>query len=106
VSYVATAQRIGLINGEFTDNQLLFEPNKLISKYEAADIMAKMLGVSASEEELEYSDLSEIPVSMRSSVLAMHTLGIFDSDYESLQSSDTVTKANAANYLYKMIALG
>ena len=34
--YVATAQRIGVVNGSFSGGKLLFRPNDPVTKYEAA----------------------------------------------------------------------
>ena len=39
VSYVATAQRLGIVNGDFTEAGLVFEPNRGVTKNEAARII-------------------------------------------------------------------
>lgn len=98
VGYVATAQKAGIVNGTFAGGKLLFRPNEVITKYEAAKIMSGLMNVKESEEEMTYAEGSEIPVWARASVSAMTTLGIFDeSDLEG-----KVTRADAAEYLYKM----
>lgn len=96
--YVATAQKAGIVNGTFAKGKLLFRPNEIITKYEAAKIMSKLLDVKESEEESSYSDSEEIPVWARPSVSAMTMLGIFDES----DISGKVTRADAAEYLYKM----
>ncbi len=103
-SYIATAQKIGLISGDFKDGSLLFSPNENITKYEAAKIMATIIGVTEEGEEVIYSGDEIIPVWARSGVSAMRTLGVFD-DEDSECSTDTVTRADAASYLYRLIAV-
>ena len=101
-SYVATAQRIGIINGDFDNGELNFSPNKAITRYEAAKIMASAMGIEESEEDVLYSADDTIPVWARSGVSAMYTLGIFNST-ESESLTGDVTRANAAEYLYRML---
>ena len=98
--YVATAAKVGMIDGELKDGKLLFQPNKIITKFEAATILAKMLSTSSEEDE-EYSDLDGVPVWARSGVEAMIRLGVFEKNEE---FGNNVTRANAADYLYKMIS--
>ncbi len=100
-SYIATAQRIGLINGDFTDGKLLFSPNEAITGYEAARIMAELLGTDADGEESVFAADEQIPVWARAGVGAMYSLGIFDAN-EGEELANPVTRANAAAYLYKM----
>lgn len=102
VSYVATAQRLGIVNGDFTDGALTFEPNRGITKNEAADIISGILGIKSGEENEVYFENASVPVSSRSAVMAMFTLGIFDGDIEDFSGTDIVTRAEAAEYLYRM----
>jgi hypothetical protein len=102
VSYVATAQRLGIVDGDYTEVGLVFEPNRGITKNEAAKIIGSILGIKASEEDEVYLDNSTVSLSARSSVAAMFTLGIFDGNVESFSGTDIVTRAEAAEYLYRM----
>ncbi len=99
--YIATAQRIGLINGDFKDGKLIFAPNESITKYEAAKIMATLIGADAEGEESVFATDDEVPVWARAGVYAMCSLGIFDSE-EGANPTGNVTRADVANYLYKM----
>lgn len=99
--YIATAQRIGLINGDFKDGELVFSPNEKITKYEAAKIMASLIGADQESEEDVFASDEGVPVWARSAVSAMRTLGIFD--LEDTATADTVTRADAAEYLYRMV---
>ena len=99
--YIATAQRMGLVNGDFEAGLLTFKPNEAITKYEAAKIMASLIGADAEGEESVFAEDTELPVWARAGVIAMRVLGIFD-DRDSESATSTVTRASAASYLYKM----
>ena len=102
ISYVATAQRLGIINGDYTEAGLIFEPNRGITKNEAAEIITGILGLKTSEEDGEYFENASVSLASRASVQAMFTLGIFDGDIEDFTGTDIVTRAEAAEYLYRM----
>ena len=102
VGYVATAQRAGIVNGTFAGGKLLFRPNEAITKYEAAKIMAVLLNATESEEEASYAEGTDVPVWARPAVSAMTVLGIFDES----DISGKVSRADAAEYLYKMTLAG
>ena len=99
--YVATAQRVGIVNGDFKDGQLLFSPNESLTKYEAAKIMAAILGADGENEESVFNESDEVPVWARAGVSAMYTLGIFEEE-DQLNPKDNVTRANVAQYLYRL----
>ena len=105
VGYVATAARLGIIDGEFGKAGLVFEPNRAITGYEAASIIARILNLNTDGEENVFEDMSDIPVWARGGVSAMYTLGIFD-DETAERAAESVTRAEAAEYLYRMINLG
>ncbi len=99
--YVATAQRIGLIVGDFNGENLLFKPNETLTKYEAATIMAAIVGLTGNIEEDVFATAEEIPLSARQAVYAMCSVGIFESD-GGLTAGESVCRADAAEYLYRM----
>ena len=98
--YVAAAARRGIVDGTGSGTSLLFRPNEGITVYEAAAVMCAILGAAA-EETTEYSSLDGVPVWARGASTAMMTLGILDEDTADL--SATVTRANAAEFLYRMV---
>ncbi len=101
-SYIATAQRTGLVVGDFKDGKLLFSPNEEITRYEAAKILAAIIGVSDKGEESVFAGDGDIPVWARAGVYAMCSLGVFDaSDTSSL--TDRITRADVAEYLYRIL---
>jgi len=102
VSYVGTAQRIGLISGEFESGKLLFKPKDAISSYEAASIIRQAIG-DRGKVDIPASLVSEIPVFARDDVFAMCELGIFDKEFSEISKNDTVTKEACALYLYRLL---
>ena len=100
-SYIATAQRLGLVSGDFVGGELLFSPNAEITRYEAAKIMAGLLGSDSDGEESVFATENDIPVWARAGVYAMCSLGVFTSnDTNSL--GDKITRGDVAEYLYRI----
>ena len=104
VSYVGTAERIGLITGKFDNGKLIFAPNENITSYEAANMVMKAIG-----DELEISVPtyleSEIPVWARSDTFALCSLGIIDKDFSEIKKDSLLTKEECAALLYKLIQM-
>lgn len=98
--YVATAQRMGLIVGDFKDGELVFGPNEAITKYEAAKIMAALIDADRGGDEDPAAADERVPVWARAGVSAMCVLGVFESDED---TTETVTRADAASYLYRLV---
>ena len=102
VGYIATAQRLGHIHGAFANGKLLFRPNDAITKYEAGVIMASLLDAKGSGEVPVFNDATSIPTWARDAVYAMYSLGVFESEGDSINATDTVTRAECAEYLYRI----
>ena len=103
--YVATAQRTGLIQGSFSGGRLLFSPNKAITKYEAAEILTKISNLKYEGECPVFSDHTDIPVWARDSVYTLYALSVFESDNGAISPLDTVSRAECAEYLYRLYKL-
>ena len=103
VGYVATAQRMGIIDGEFTSEGLVFRPNDAINVYSAAVILSKVKGIETDSDETVYTENDTVPIWAMADVGAMFTLGIFDGDLESLDGEAEITRAACAEYLYRLI---
>ncbi len=99
-SYVATAQRLGALDGNFEGGRLLFNPNEEITHYEAAKILASLTDSDCDGEESVFAEDDAIPVWARSSVAAMCALGVFDGSEDMAAS---LTRADTAKILYKVI---
>ena len=101
VGYIATAQRLNIIGGEFAGGRLLFKPNEEITKYECAKIISTLLGGAESGEEEVFMTDDGVPVWARGGVCHMKTLGVFDEDEGGL--TESVSRADVAEYLYRLI---
>ena len=93
----------GIVDGSIKDNCLVFEPNRAITKNEAARIICAIKGIKTSEEDSEFFENASIDLASRGSVAAMLTMGIFDGNKESINGQEQVTRADAAEYLYRLI---
>nr|MBE6545719.1 S-layer homology domain-containing protein [Oscillospiraceae bacterium] len=102
--YIATAQKIGLVVGDFKDGRLLFSPDEEITKYEAAKILANMLGANDDGEKSVFAGDDDVPVWARAGVYAMCSLGIYDIQ-DSSTLTDHVTRADVAEFLYRLSKL-
>jgi hypothetical protein len=103
VGYIATAQRVGIINGKFTGTELIFSPNTPITKYEAAKVMAKLLNLNHTGEITVFNEiLSSVPLSAREEVYCMYEIGVFSDTSESANLSESINRAECAKYLYKI----
>jgi hypothetical protein len=101
--YVATAARLGVATGDFVDGKLLFSPKEEITNYEIAKIIATLADFNEGEEMGEFFENDSVPTWARGSVSAMYTLGIFD--IEDTSPDAVATKAEVADYLYKMMLI-
>lgn len=102
VSYVATAQRCGIVNGSYVMGKgLLFRPGDAITRYEAAVILSRLC--PAGEDSVTTLAGSEsIPVWARVPVASMLSLGIYESE-EDGGVTEAVTRADCARYLYRLM---
>lgn len=102
VGYVATAARIGVVNGSFDTDGLYFRPNDSVTKCEAAIIMSNLLEIKADSAVFsEIDGISEVPVWARASVGAMYSIGVFDNS-ESADLNEALSRESAAEYLYRI----
>ncbi len=104
ISYIGTAQKLGIVKGKFGENGLVFEPNRAITKCEAAQILSALLGIEESDEVNEYFENTTVSASLKTSVSAMYTLGIFDGEPSELDGAECVTRAEVAEYMYRIIS--
>lgn len=95
VGYIATAQRIGIVNGTFSGGKLTFRPNDEITGLDAAVILSRLIGESKTGTT---AGKSSVPVWARAGVATLASLGILD---EGTASADRkLTRADVAEALY------
>ena len=105
MNYIATAQSLGIINGTFEGGELLFNPNEKITKYEAGVIMSNIIGRVTEGDTPVFSDISDAPVWSHGDIYTMCRLGIFEADTDEIGATATLTKAEVARYLCRMMDL-
>ena len=105
MSYVATAAKMGIAEGYFNGEELLFSPNSPITKYEAAMIMSALTDVSYEGEIPVFKDTDTFPVFASDAIYEMCYLGVFDSDSDLIEANAVLTKCQCVSYLYKMMSV-
>ena len=102
--YIATAQRMGYINGKEIDGVAYFDPKGNISKAEAAIMINNILGLEDDGFIFTFADDSAIPVWAKSAIYALTSAGIFNGDEEgSISPSAILTRAQSVQMLYNTI---
>ncbi len=101
IGYVGEAARRGIVNGELVGTSLNFSPNENIKLTEAADIMYRLLGRNVGCEDEVFGEWEDVPLAHRNALLAMQTLGVIDTD--GLMLDGMITRASAAELLYKLV---
>ena len=105
-SYIATAQKYGIVQGKFENGGLFLRPNAPITRYEAAMIMSALSGDVDGAVLPSFKDMDTLPVWAEAAVAEMCAMGIFDGERESIGGTDELTKIECAAYLYRMYNSG
>ena len=103
--YVATATRLGIVHGSFDGTGLCFRPNDAITHSEAALIMSAITGKSGGAELPVLADGELLPLWARPAVQGMYQCGIFLETDGAYEHTAEVTRAEAADYLLRMMQL-
>lgn len=101
--YIATAYELGYINGAEKDGKLYFEPNREITRAEAAVILANILDAPAPTITPVFSDSADIPVWAHASVYSLSYMGILEGSGGSISATSTVSRGDAAEILSNFI---
>ena len=100
--YIALAQKLGYVNGNFDGNGLYFRPNDKITAAEAAVIVRKLLGTASSDaSEVFASDEQVVPTWASIPASSLYEAGVVDDDWLTLDiTSRTLTRADVAELLF------
>lgn len=102
--YVATAERLGYVNGSEKDGLMYFEPKGAVSKAEAAVIVNNILGYDGGEYVSVFADDSAIPVWAKTAVYALTSAGVFNGNGDGvIKPSAVLDRASAAQMIYNLI---
>lgn len=106
VGYVATAQRLGIVNGAFDGKQLNFRPTDAITVREAAIVLARLVGTESVTPSDPLAELvAGVPLGARDSVYTMYRLGVFDRASAALSLGRSLTRGEAAELLFRVYTL-
>lgn len=103
-SYLATAQRYGYIVGEFSGKELVFCPKDSITRGEAAVVLARMLGLSPSAVNVNWTDADTTPAWAKNEMAALYQMGVFShSQNGEINATSSLTRGQAAEALFALM---
>ena len=103
--YVATAARLGIVRGSFDGVGLNFRPNDTVTHSEAALIMSQITGKSGGTDMPVMAENEMLPLWARPAVSGMYQCGIFLAEDGAYVHNAEVSRAEAADYLFRMIRM-
>lgn len=104
--YVAAAYELGYIKGIQTEAGLCFEPNREITRAEAAVMLSNMLDAATPTFKQTFKDSSDIPAWAEASVQSMSAMGVLGiTDQNSISPLSSVTRGDAAEILTKFMSV-
>jgi len=100
--YIATAYELGYIKGLYKGDTLCFEPNRAITRAEAAVMLGNMIGAATPTVAPTFSDADSIPAWASASLSSLTAMGIMDTENGHAEPLQAVTRADAAEMLYEL----
>ena len=101
--YVATAERLGYVNGIEKDGLMYFEPKGVISKSEAAVIVNNILALEGGDYISVFADETAIPTWAKTAVYALTEAGIFNGNEDgAIMPSALLDRAGAVQMIYNI----
>ena len=98
--YVATAQRFGIVHGDFADGRLTFDPDRSVTVAEAAVILSRLLDLEEPDTLPTVATEGTVPAWARGAVGALFEAGIYP---EGVDASAPLTRAMAAGMLGEVV---
>lgn len=104
ISYVATAKKLGYIDGTKTDEGVFFYPNNTITRAEAAVIINKMLDLQTSGTVSVFNDDHSIPAWAEESIYALTEHGLLSgTGMGAVSANEELTRDQAATVLCSVL---
>ena len=101
--YVKKARDLGLVNGSVNaEGEYLFEPNREITRAEAALIVSKLVDAEVPTVKPIFPDRNDIPTWAEDAIYVLNDLGILVSVDGSISPSASITRAQSENMLYNL----
>ena len=101
--YIAAAYELGYIKGIEKDGKLCFEPERAMTRAEAACLLSNMLDAAAPTVAPSFSDSSDVPAWAQASVNAMSYMGVMNGVENKISPLACVTRGDAAEILWNFM---
>ena len=102
--YVKAAKQMGLITGSVNaQGNYLFEPNRDISRAEAALIVSRLVGGSVPTVKPTFTDKNDIPAWAHDAIYTLNDLGILQSYNGNISPTSPLTRTQTAQMLYALL---
>lgn len=103
--YIETAYELGYIKGVEVDGKLYFQPDRAITRAEAASLLCNMLDAPLPTMAVGFADAEDIPAWARDSVLAVGSLGVIEKIDGKISPLACVTRGDASEIFENLIWL-
>ena len=101
--YVKKARDMGIITGAVNfEGEYLFEPNREITRAEAALIVSKLIKADVPTVNPIFPDRNDIPTWAHDAIYILNSLGILDSVNGSISPNSSITRAQVASMLCEL----
>ena len=94
---------LGIIDGERKNDGIYINPKSTISTAEAAVLINKIIGASASTSLAVFKDDTDIPDWARSAIISLNELGIISKDDGKINPNAPLTRAQTARILMSLL---
>lgn len=102
--YVRKAREMGIITGSVNaEGEYLFEPNREITRAEAALIVSKLVDGAVPTVKPTFTDRDKIPAWAHDAIYTLNSLGILSSENGSIAPTAEITRAQVAEMLYALM---
>ena len=101
--YVSSAYELGYIKGLYSDGKLCFEPNRAITRAEAAVMIGNMINASTPTIAPSFNDSASVPAWASASLSSLSAMGIMNTSGGNINALSSVTRADAANMLVNLM---
>ena len=97
------AKELGYIKGLYVDGKLCFEPERAITRAEAAVMLGNMINASTPTIAPVFSDADTVPAWASASLSSLTAMGIIDTANGNVEALSSVTRADAAQMLANLL---
>ncbi len=101
--YVAAAYELGYVSGTLESGKLYFEPDKVLTKADAAVMLGNIVGLSTVAVTPAFSDDAQIPVWAADAIYSLNAVGILTAQGDAISPVSELTREQGARLLAKVM---